>query len=268
MARARILVLGGTGEGFRLAERLAVIPGTDVISSLAGRTPAPKVPVGAVRRGGFGGPDGLTVYLTTERIAAVIDATHPFASRMSRNAALACAAADIPIVHVWRPGWSRAAGDDWREVETITDAAAAIPGDAGLTFLTTGKTQLWAFAGHDDVPFLARVVSPIPSRDRERGLPAQLSFIYDRGPFDLDAERLLLTERGVKLIVTKNSGGDAAYAKLIAARELAIPVIMVRRPDAPDGTCVADADAALAWLTALPGMNILELDATAAELAT
>lgn len=256
MARARILVLGGTGEGFHLAERLAATSGFDVISSLAGRTPAPKVPVGEVRRGGFGGPDGLARYLRRERISAVIDATHPFASRMSLNAASACAAGAVPVVHIWRPGWVRQDGDDWREVDTVAEAAAAIPDKAGLTFLTTGKTRLHAFSKRHDVDFLARVVSPLSSRDKARGLPSRLTFIYDRGPFALDAERRLLEERKVALIVTKNSGGDGACAKLVAAREMDVPVIMVRRPDQPDGTCVVDGEAALCWLTDLTGLAI------------
>ncbi|MGI9408344.1 MAG: cobalt-precorrin-6A reductase [Hyphomicrobiaceae bacterium] len=256
----RILILGGTGEGFSLAERLHPVPGIDVISSMAGRTDAPKTPLGRVRRGGFGGPDGLSAYLKAERIAAMIDATHPFASGISKNAASAAAKTGTPVVHIRRPGWKKTAEDRWDEVATVRDAAAAIPAGTGLTFLTTGKMQLHRFAKRHDVPFLARTVGPISTRDKARGLPPQLSFVYDRGPFDLEAERRLLIDHDVKLMVTKNSGGDAAYAKLIAARELGIPVIMVRRPDAPDGICVADADEAMVWLTGLPnvGERLLE----------
>ena len=248
MARARILILGGTGEGFRLAEYLHAHPDVDVITSMAGRTPAPKTPAGALRRGGFGGVDGLVSYLRAEGISAMIDATHPFASRMSRNAALAGRAAGIACVHIHRPGWSRAPGDDWHEVACLEDAADALPAGAGATFLTVGKTQLHHFSRRDDVAFLARIVAPLGHDEDVGALPAKLTFVYDKGPFDLESERQLLMRHKIAWIVSKNSGGAAAQGKLVAARELGIPVIMVRRPDAPDGVCVGDGDAAIQWL--------------------
>ena len=248
MARARILILGGTGEGFRIAERLSCDAGIDVVSSMAGRTPAPKVPAGALRRGGFGGPEGLAAYLKTERITAVIDATHPFAAQMSRNAAVAGKSTGVPTVHVWREGWRRQTNDDWREVATMAEAVAVLPKNAGVTFLTTGKTQLHHFAPRRDVAFLARVVAPLRENENIGMLPHDLKWIYSKGPFDVEGERNLLKDHDVQWIVSKNSGGEAAYAKLIVAREAGIPVIMVQRPDAPDGRCVADAVRALEWL--------------------
>lgn len=247
MTQTRILILGGTGEGFALAETLAGRRGVEVITSMAGMTPAPKTPLGSLRRGGFGGVDGLRAFLGLERIAAVIDATHPFASQMSQNAATACARARVPVVHIWRAGWSPVAGDDWREVASIAEAADALPRRAGPTFLTAGKTQLAPFAHRDDISFVARTVAPLSTAERI-GLPASLTFVHDRGPFDLASERRLLDVHDIAWIVTKNSGGPAAYPKLIAARTRGIPVVMVRRPDAPPGLCVDDAAAALAWL--------------------
>ena len=252
MTRVRILILGGTGEGFRLAERLGAWPDTEVISSMAGLTPAPKIPVGQVRRGGFGGVAGLVEFLKAEGICAVIDATHPFASGISQNAALACAEVAVPVIHIMRPSWVRQDGDLWTEVDTIVEAADAVPRNAGLTFLTTGKTQLSAFAHRDDVAFLARVVAPISEGDMSRDVPSRLSYIYDRGPFDIEGETRLLQDRGVELIVTKNSGGDAAYAKLVAAREIGLPVIMVKRPNPPSGNCVNTVDGVLDWLKRRP----------------
>lgn len=250
MSHRRILILGGTGEGFALAAELAGREGLEVISSMAGRTPAPKVPVGAVRRGGFGGVAGLDAYLRENRISAVIDATHPFADKISRNAALACKAADVPCVHLWRPSWERQVGDDWREVASVADAADVIPAGARGVFLTTGKTELAPFAHRDDVEFIARMVAPLSDEEGLLPRPQKLSFVFDRGPFDLDAERALLREHAILLIVTKNSGGSAAYAKLEAARGLQIPVIMVRRPAAPTGELVSTVEEALDWFGA------------------
>lgn len=256
MARARILILGGTGDGFRLAERLHAMAECDVITSMAGVTAAPKVPAGAVRRGGFGGVDGLVNYLQAERIEALVDATHPFAAQMSRNAALAAAQAQVPAVHISRSSWEALPGDDWHNVATMTEAAAKLPSNAGTTFLTTGKTQLHHFAQRNDVTFLARTVGPLGEDEDLGPLPEKLTFIHDKGPFEVASERKLLQDYGVAWIVSKNSGGPAAYAKLEAARELGLPVIMVQRPSPPNGHCVCDAIAALRWLAANVGLNI------------
>ena len=248
MVRTRILILGGTGDGFLMAERLSSVSGVDVLTSMAGVTPTPKTPVGRLRRGGFGGPDGLARFLQAESIAAVVDATHPFASQMSQNAALAGSRTGVPTVHIWRDGWSQQPDDCWHEVTGMNEAVAALPKNAGMTFLTVGKTQLHHFRFRNDVSFLARTVSPLAEAETRDGLPPHLTFVHDRGPFDLADERRLLKEHDVQWMVSKNSGGTAAYAKLQAARDLSIPVIMVKRPRAPDGNCVPDVNAALKWI--------------------
>ena len=255
-AQRRVLILGGSSEGFALAERLAREPSLYVISSLAGRTRTRRMPVGEMRLGGFGGPDGLKTYLADEAIAAVIDATHPFARNMTHNAAKAAAAAAVPIVHCWRPEWRRGTRDRWIEVDTMTEAATAIPDGASPTFLTTGRTDLAAFAGRSDIRFLARVIEPIRPEAPNDVWPAQLAFIYARGPFRYDGERELLESRGVRCIVTKNSGGSAARAKLDAARDIGLPVVMVRRPPKPAGRHVATADEAVDWLFRMLGDGI------------
>ncbi|MGI9384263.1 MAG: cobalt-precorrin-6A reductase [Methyloligellaceae bacterium] len=252
-AQRRVLILGGSSEGFVLAERLADEPGVHVISSLAGRTKTRRRPVGEMRLGGFGGADGLKAYLGAEKIAAVIDATHPFARNMTHNAAEAAAAAAVPIVHCWRPEWRRGARDRWIEVDSMVDAAAAIPPGATPAFLTTGRTDLAAFTGRTDLRFLARVIEPIRPEGPDEIWPGELEFIYARGPFRYDEERALLESRNVRCIVTKNSGGAAARAKLDAARDLDLPVVVVRRPPKPAGTHVATAEEAVDWLFATLG---------------
>ncbi|MEL7542741.1 MAG: cobalt-precorrin-6A reductase [Pseudomonadota bacterium] len=229
MALARILILGGTGEGFALAARLAGKSRFDVITSMAGATPAPKVPEGGLRRGGFGGLAGLCAYLKAEEISAVIDATHPFATTISRNTADAAAACRLPFAQFKRAPWTREAGDQWHEVDDLASAAAALPLGAGRVFLTTGKTTLSAFASRTDLEFVARIVArPPDGSDAE--WPARLTVLEDKGPFSLDDERRLLRAHRIDWIVSKNSGGTAAYPKIVAARELGIPIVMVRRP--------------------------------------
>ncbi len=152
MTRPRILLLGGTGEGFALADTLVSRGDLDVVTSMAGATEMPRLPKGRLRRGGFGGVDGLVRYLREEKITAMIDATHPFAARMSANADAAAAATGVPLVHVWRQPWVAVAGDRWTEVASIEAAAAAIPAGARV-FLTTGRSELAAFAARDDVSF-------------------------------------------------------------------------------------------------------------------
>ncbi len=247
-AQRRVLILGGSSEAFALAERLADDAGLQVISSFAGRIKALKRPVGEMRVGGFGGVEGLEAYLEAERIAAVVDATHPFASRMTHNAAAAAHAAAVPILHFWRPEWRRGPRDRWTEVDSMAAAAAAIPEDASPTFLTTGRSDLAAFADRGDIRFLARVIEPIRPESEDEEWPPRLDFVYARGPFMYEDERQLLESRGVRCIVSKNSGGDAARAKLDAAGDLGVPVIMVRRPARPAGRHVATPEEALDWL--------------------
>lgn len=244
-SRFRVLVLGGSTEAFDLAERLAGDADIEAITAMAGVTRERRTVPGHVRIGGFGGPDGLAAFLDREGIGAVVDSTHPFARVMTANAARAAAAAGLPIVHVLRPAWTAGRGDDWREVDDMAAAAAAIP--AGPCFLTVGRTELAPFAVRRDLAFVARVIDrPEPEPDF-----ARIEYIEARGPFVLADEVALLQRHGIRSIVSKNSGGAAAAPKLAAACQLGLPVIMVRRPAPPAGAVVPDAAAALAWIRSL-----------------
>nr|WP_246149332.1 cobalt-precorrin-6A reductase [Skermanella pratensis] len=212
-----------------------------VVTSLAGRTRAPAVLPGEVRIGGFGGAEGLAAYLRDNAVTAVIDATHPFAATISRHAEEACRQAGVPRLALVRPEWVAGPGDRWIGVDDMEAAAAAVPGGA-RAFLTVGRQELGPFASRADAWFLARVIDP-----QEPPSP-NIALVTGRGPFDLDAERALLADHGITVVVSKNSGGGASQPKLAAARELGIPVIMVRRPAPPAGPCAGTVDEALEWL--------------------
>ncbi|MFD7586905.1 cobalt-precorrin-6A reductase [Kitasatospora sp. NPDC059811] len=239
-----VLILGGTTEGRALAAALVELPSLRVTSSLAGRVAQPRLPAGEVRIGGFGGPDGLADWLRGERVDAVIDATHPFAAGMSRNAALAAAAADVPLLALRRPGWAPVPGDRWHHAPSLAAAAELLPGLGRRVFLTTGRQGIATFAHLDHLHFLARSVDP-----PEPPLPSTLEVLLDRGPFTLDGERALLREHRIDVVVTKDSGGAATAPKLTAARELGLPVVVVERPPLPDGVPAApDVPGAVRWL--------------------
>jgi precorrin-6A/cobalt-precorrin-6A reductase len=246
-AVSRVLVLGGTAEGRRLAGELAGA-GLEVVSSLAGRLRAPALPPGEVRVGGFGGPDELARWLRAEGVAAVVDATHPFAARITANAALAAEAAGVPLLVVRRPGWTAEAGDRWVRVRTLRAAAESLAGLGGRVLLTTGRQGLAAFAGCGEW-FLVRVVEP-----PEGPLPARSLVVTARGPFALADELALLREHAIDVVVTKDSGGDATSAKLEAARRLGLPVVVVDRPPLPPGVAaVPTVDAAVRWAAVTAG---------------
>jgi precorrin-6A/cobalt-precorrin-6A reductase len=237
--RTEVLVLGGTGEARRLAVALVAEPDLHVVSSLAGRVREPAQPPGEVRVGGFGGTSGLVAWLGGRRTAAVVDATHPFAARMSANAAAACAVAGVPLVVLRRPGWTPEPG--WTVVDTLAEAAAVLPGLGERIFLTTGRGGLAAFAA-SDLWFLVRSVDP-----PEPPAPPRMQVHLDRGPFTVDGERALLRTHAIDVLVTKDSGGPDA--KLVAARDLGVPVVMVRRPPVPAGVAVVDSVARAAqWV--------------------
>lgn len=235
-------MLGGTTEARRLAGMVA--DEFDVVTSLAGRTTDPLRPAGDVRIGGFGGVDGLTRYLRDERIDAVVDATHPFAAAISGNAAVACGASGVPLLMVKRPGWTAGPGDEWHRVASLPEAAGLLPGLGRRVFLTTGRQGLAHFAGLDGCWFLARSVEPPTG-----AVPPHLEVLLDRGPFTVESERELIIGHRIDVLVTKDSGG--ADAKLVAARELGVPVLMVNRPPTPDARTVSTADAAASWLRTL-----------------
>jgi precorrin-6A/cobalt-precorrin-6A reductase len=225
----RLLILGGTGEARRLAAALAGRPGLDVVSSLAGRVREPTLPAGQVRVGGFGGADGLASYLISQRIAAVVDATHPFAATITASAIAAAQRAGVPLLLLRRPGWRQVPGDDWHWVPTLNAAASALRGFGERVFLTTGRTGLAAFAQLDERWFLVRSVDPPTSP-----VPRRMRLLLARGPFTVAGERTLLTEHRIDVLVTKDSGGTMTAAKLAAARELGVPVVIQARPALPD----------------------------------
>ena len=244
----RLLILGGTGDASALAAKASTLPGVEVRVSLAGRTPQPLPIAGIVRVGGFGGIAGLTQYLRDEAIHLLIDATHPFAAQISFNAAAAAAELGMPRLMLVRPAWDSVPGDQWINVDSIAAAADALEGQAKRVFLTIGRQQLALFARLREIWFLMRLINqPEPDAVVPEGL-----LLFSQGPFDLTAERQLLIQHEIDTIVTKNSGGSATYAKIIAARELGIKVVMVSRPTIPQGEQVQDVEGAFAWLSGQP----------------
>lgn len=247
MPGTHILILGGTAEARQLAAELAARPGVArVTTSFAGRVAQPRMPAGDVRIGGFGGPEGLGAWLREHRVDAVVDATHPFAAVISANAAQAAAAAGIPLCALRRPGWSAGPGDRWHPAVSLADAAAQLPALGRRIFLTTGRLGLAAFADLGQLHFLIRSVEP-----PEPPLPRHTHVLLDRGPFTVEGERELLRTYDIDVLVTKDSGGPATAAKLTAARELSVPVVVVRRPLAPEGVPVAPDVAAILELLSL-----------------
>lgn len=239
---SRVLVLGGTAEARELAAALDA-EGIPVVSSLAGRVSRPRLPVGEVRIGGFGGPARLAEWLTAHAVSAVVDATHPFAERISSSAKEACAAVAIPLVRLERPGWTAEPGDDWRWTDDLPSAARIVPRLGRRVLLTTGRQGLVAFRDVDTAWFLIRCVDP-----PEGALPPHHQVLLDRGPYTLDGELALIDAHAIDVIVTKDSGGALTEAKLRAARLRALPVVVVRRPPRPDVPRVADVAGAVGWV--------------------
>lgn len=240
----RVLILGGTGDAAQLTAQTVTLPGVEVITSMAGRVRQPVAPAGRMRLGGFGGTAGLVDYVREQQIDLLIDATHPFATQMSHHAATAAQACGLPHLMLVRPPWEPMSGDRWLAVESIAAAVAVLPGVAQRVFLTIGRQELAAFAPLQGLWFLMRMIDP-PGPDIPMP-PGTL--LLERGPFTLEDERQLLQTYAIEAIVSKNSGGDATYAKLIAARELGLPVVMIQRPPMPAGEQVADVEHAMAWL--------------------
>ena len=241
-AETRLLILGGTAEAVELARACAARPQIEVISSLAGRTRAPGLPPGEVRIGGFGGAGGLARFLTERAIDRVIDATHPFAVQIGAHAELACREARVPRLRLLRPPWTRTPGDQWIAVADLVEAARRLPGLGSRIFLTIGHQDLAAFAG-TELWFLVRTIEPPGVLPLRHG-----RWLAGRGPFGVEDELALLQTHAIDVLVTKASGGDATYAKLAAARQLGLPVVMVRRPPPQPGPVVDLVEAALAWL--------------------
>jgi precorrin-6A/cobalt-precorrin-6A reductase len=239
-----ILILGGTAEARALAAALAQRTVYAVTLSLAGRTAAPAPHSVPVRSGGFGGAEGLARYLRAECIAALIDATHPYAAAISANAAQAARETGVPLLALLRPPWPKLPGDAWLEVETVSDAVRAIGEIPRRVFLALGRKELQSFEHAPHHSYLIRSVDPV---DPPLAVP-QASYIAARGPFSAAEDRALLEHYRIEIAVAKNSGGNATYGKIAAARVLGLPVIMLQRPALPPMESAATVDEVLAWL--------------------
>lgn len=219
-----ILVLGGTGEARRLAD-LLVTAGLDVVTSLAGKIARPRLPRGEVRIGEFGGASELARWLRENSVNALIDATDPFARKISVDAAHSAAATGVPLLRLERPEWQETAGDEWIRVPDLQTAVAVVRQRFRRPMLTVGKHGASAFAGDERGSYLIRCSEPPPGP-----LPQRYLLVLDRGPFGVDAERTLMARHRIDVLVTRDSGGESTAAKLEAARALHIPVVMVDRP--------------------------------------
>ena len=242
----RVLVLGGTLDASRLAQALAQA-GVDGIFSYAGRTHAPIAQPMPTRVGGFGGVAGLQAFVQAERITHVVDATHPFAAQMSSNAVQACASAGVPLLALERPAWQAQSGDVWQQVPDIDAAVHALPGEPARVFLAIGRQHLAPFLACAQHWYLLRLVDPVLNSVLD--LPAERGHVVlDRGPFTLEGDRALLQLHGITHVVSKNSGGAGAQAKLTAARERSLPVILIDRPFIPARPTVSTVEGVFACL--------------------
>jgi precorrin-6A/cobalt-precorrin-6A reductase len=240
----RILILGGTAEARHLADALAGRPGLSVTLSLVGRTAEPLSQPVPVRRGGFGGAEGLADYLRGEQMDLLIDATHPYADAISANAARAAELAGVKLLAIRRPPWKRVDGDTWVEVADTAEAARALGRASRRVFLALGRSELQPFTARPQHFYLVRSVDPV---DPPLAVPHAV-YIAARGPFTEAEDRALLEEHRIEVVVAKNSGGDATYGKIAAARPLGLPVVMLTRPALPNVPSVATVEEALAWL--------------------
>ena len=241
---SRILVLGGTTEASQLAHALAEA-GVDAIFSYAGRTEAPIAQPLPTRVGGFGGAAGLLAWLREQRITQVVDATHPFAAQMSCHAIAACGEAGIPLLALERPAWVAQAGDAWQHVPDVDAAVAALPDAPAHVFLAIGRQQLAPFARRPQHRYLLRLVDAVPD------LPlANAEVVLARGPFTEEGDRTLMLAHGITHVVAKNAGGSGAQAKLLAARALGLPVVLIDRPVIPKRASVASVAEVMDWIAA------------------
>jgi len=239
----KLLILGGTSEASALARAVAA-RGINAVISYAGRVERTRdLPIPR-RVGGFGGAGGLADYLRANAITHVVDATHPFAAQMSRNAVDACAQTGIPLVALTRPPWTPGPSDDWREVPNIASAVAALDVPPRRVMLAIGRMHLAEFAAQPRHDYLLRLVDP---PETPPPLPRH-SIVVSRGPFTLEDDTALLRAHGIELIVAKNAGGSGARAKLDAARVLGLPVIMIARPPLPERREVTTPEDVLDWL--------------------
>ncbi len=234
----RVLLLGGTAEARKVADELALLPGLSPIASLAGATRTPEQYAVPVRRGGFGGADGLRNWLRRQSCGAVLDATHPYAERMQANAMTATASLGVPYLRLLRPAWAVRPG--WVEVADAASAAGHLPPEAQV-LLTSGRKELEPFYARRDVTYFLRSIEAV------RDLPSNVRPILARPPFTLEGETAFLKDRAISHLVTKNAGGSGT-AKLDAADSMGLTTIVIRRPPMPDCTMTGTVDGAVAWL--------------------
>lgn len=241
----RVLILGGTAEASRLAAALQA-RSIDAVTSLAGRTANPATVAGPVRSGGFGGIEGLSAYLTAGKFDLLIDATHPYATRISQNAIAAAKTTGIPLLRLERPAWQPQPGDRWIDIADETQAAAMIP-KGERVFLALGRQHIAPFADCADAHFTLRMIDP-----PEAALPPHCEIVLAK-PEGRESEKRFLADRKIGLIVCRNSGGGISYGKIEAARDLSIPVLMIARPPVLAETIVATVEDATGFACSILG---------------
>jgi precorrin-6A/cobalt-precorrin-6A reductase len=232
----RILILGGTVEARLLAMRLEGDARVSPLTSLAGVTRSPSRIAGEVRTGGFGGMEGLCDFIQAEHIALIVDATHPFAAQISAHAVQAGAQAGVPVLRLERPSWESQVGDDWVQVADINEAVRSIPEGAHV-LVTVGRQEVAPFFARDDVRIVARMIEPL-----EESVPGHAELLLARPPFTREQEKALMENKRITVLVAKNSGGDATFSKIDAARDLGLPVIMIARPEKSSLTTASSVD--------------------------
>lgn len=247
MPGERVLIIGGTRDGRLLADAL-IAAGFEPVTSMAGVTEAPLLPAGAVRIGSFGGAEGLAAYVGEANIRAIIDAAHPFALRISSNSARAAAIAGVPRLHFDRPPWSPGPQDRWTLVKDAAEAAARLMPESRV-LLTIGARGMAEFFRRPDLTGIVRTIERPAT-----AIPGGWRLLQARPPFALEDEIALMTAGSVTVLVTKNSGGPGD-AKLAAARKLGLPVVMIARPEKPEGARASSIEEAVAWLRRVVGKS-------------
>ena len=246
MVEPKLLILGGTTLAAQLAGAVSA-RGMAATYSLAGRTTAKPIAGVTIRQGSFGGADALAAFIRAEGMTAVIDATHAFAPQISLNAETACRMAGRPLLRLQAPPWQAAAGDHWRDVPDITAARDVAAAMASRVFVTTGRQTMAQFSQDSRCWWLARVITP----GDDLPVLANGRYLFARGPFDVAGEVALLQEHDIAAIITKNAGSQATYAKVLAARQCALPVVMIARPPQGEAPLATSVEAALKWLDTL-----------------
>jgi precorrin-6A/cobalt-precorrin-6A reductase len=237
--KLRILILGGTAEGRLLAEQLRA---QDIVLSLAGRTRAPLLPDVPVRIGGFGGAHGLADYIQREAIGMIVDATHPYAARMSANAVEAAALSAIPLLQLRRLPWQAQEKDNWIDCADASEAVQALGHAPQRVFLALGRQELELFRHAPQHHYVVRSVDPVEP------LFPHADYITARGPFSVEDDLSLFKQHRISGVVSKNSGGTATFSKILAARQLGLPVYLLARPILPDAIFVESIDGVISWV--------------------